>query len=211
MNVLCAHKVKEYHITKGGVNVFCPKCGAQIPDGTSFCTSCGNQIGGQAPQQAYQQPVYQQPAPRPAKQHVQQEFTSKGIIATFLSNLTDPRCWGIPQFIALGASFLYFVAMIMPYVSVSGFGNSSSSYFSAGASSVIPAIFLLIGVCCVAFTKNGVMMSGIGLVAFFHTLFGGAAVSSAVSLSVGFVFMLLASIAMLGAGVFQLVLELQNK
>ena len=202
--------------------MFCPKCGAQVQDGNTFCTSCGNQFAQQAApqpapqqqyqqpyQQQYQQPVYQQPAPRPPKPVLpQQPFTSKGIINTFLANLTNPRCWGIPQFIAFGASFLYFIAMIMPYVS--GYG-SSSSYFSAGASSVIPAIFLLLGVCSVAITKNGVMMSGIGLVAFFHTLFGGASVASAISLSVGFVFMLLASIAMLGAGAFQLFFDFKKQ
>ena len=212
--------------------MFCPKCGAQLPDGTTFCTSCGQPLAQQAApqQQAYQQPQYQQPQPQQYQQPYQpqyqqqyqqpqyqqpqpyqplptQPFTSDGILKTFLHNLTNPKSWGVPQFIALGASFLYFMAMIMPYVS---YGSNSSSYFSAGASSVIPAIFLILGVCSVAFTKNGIMMCGIGLVAFFRTLFGGASVASSISLSVGFVFMLLASIACVGAGVFQFILEKKN-
>jgi uncharacterized membrane protein YvbJ len=42
---------------------FCTSCGAQIPDGTKFCPSCGAaQEAAQPVQQpVYQQPVYQQP------------------------------------------------------------------------------------------------------------------------------------------------------
>jgi uncharacterized protein YbjQ (UPF0145 family) len=29
--------------------VFCPKCGAQLPEGTKFCTNCGATIGSQSP------------------------------------------------------------------------------------------------------------------------------------------------------------------
>ena len=39
--------------------MFCPNCGAQIPDGTKFCTSCGASL--EATQQPQQQPQYQQP------------------------------------------------------------------------------------------------------------------------------------------------------
>ena len=39
--------------------MFCPNCGAQIPDGTKFCTSCGASL--EAAQQPQQQPQYQQP------------------------------------------------------------------------------------------------------------------------------------------------------
>lgn len=52
--------------------MFCTKCGAQMPDGASFCTSCGSPLNStqpvqqpagqyQQPVQQYQQPVYQQP------------------------------------------------------------------------------------------------------------------------------------------------------
>ena len=47
--------------------MFCPNCGAQIPDGSKFCGNCGARLDGaaQAPQQsAYQQPqAAQQAAP----------------------------------------------------------------------------------------------------------------------------------------------------
>ena len=45
--------------------MFCPNCGAQLPDGAQFCANCGAQLGSapSAPptQQSVQQPAYQQP------------------------------------------------------------------------------------------------------------------------------------------------------
>ncbi len=43
---------------------FCAKCGTQVPDGTTFCPSCGGPIAGSTdPNQAAQQ--YQQPYQQP--------------------------------------------------------------------------------------------------------------------------------------------------
>lgn len=43
---------------------FCPKCGANIPDGTRFCSACGTQIGAAPnPQQSYTQQPYQAQQP----------------------------------------------------------------------------------------------------------------------------------------------------
>lgn len=73
---------------------FCTKCGTQIPDGSTFCTSCGAPIGAAAqaaqaaqttpppapapmPQQQYQQ--YQQPAPMPNIYDHTAEFDPKDI------------------------------------------------------------------------------------------------------------------------------------
>ena len=35
----------------------CPKCGAQLPDGTAFCNICGASLAGGAPQPGVQNPV----------------------------------------------------------------------------------------------------------------------------------------------------------
>ena len=35
----------------------CPKCGAQLPDGTAFCSVCGASMAGDAPQPGAQNPV----------------------------------------------------------------------------------------------------------------------------------------------------------
>lgn len=53
--------------------MYCPKCGAQIPDGSTFCTSCGARVGGaedQAEPVAF--PVEDAPASAPAGQHAPQ-------------------------------------------------------------------------------------------------------------------------------------------
>lgn len=56
--------------------MFCPNCGAQVPDGSAFCGSCGARLGG-APQ-APQQSVYQQAPQQTAKQ---KKKISKGKVA----------------------------------------------------------------------------------------------------------------------------------
>ena len=51
---------------------FCTNCGAQNPDGTKFCTSCGTPIVQAAPvEQPVQEPVYQQPVQQPQYQQPQ--------------------------------------------------------------------------------------------------------------------------------------------
>ena len=56
--------------------MFCPNCGAQVPDGSAFCGSCGARLGG-APQ-APQQSVYQQAPQQTAKP---KKKISKGKVA----------------------------------------------------------------------------------------------------------------------------------
>ena len=34
----------EYYITKEKIKMFCSKCGKQIADNSSFCTSCGSKV-----------------------------------------------------------------------------------------------------------------------------------------------------------------------
>lgn len=53
--------------------MYCTKCGAQIPDGSTFCTSCGTRVGAaedQAEPVAF--PVGDAPATAPAGQHAPQ-------------------------------------------------------------------------------------------------------------------------------------------
>lgn len=69
------------------MNMICPNCGTQLPDGSAFCGNCGSAMsappvvdqGWQQPaQQQYQQPTYQpQPGygqPQPNQQPAQQAW-----------------------------------------------------------------------------------------------------------------------------------------
>ena len=86
--------------------MFCPNCGAQLPDDSAFCENCGVRLGGAAPQpqqpayQQPQQPVYQQAqyqsAQQPQKKNVvKYAAIGAAVVALFLigravvSNLLD--------------------------------------------------------------------------------------------------------------------------
>ena len=43
--------------------MICPKCGAPLPDNSTFCTNCGTSIAQAAPMYAPAQPMYSAPAP----------------------------------------------------------------------------------------------------------------------------------------------------
>ena len=64
--------------------MFCQYCGAQIPDGSAFCSACGaKQQVVQQPQQTYQQPASQDFAPAGAgypAQPVQQQAPADGFM-----------------------------------------------------------------------------------------------------------------------------------
>jgi TM2 domain-containing membrane protein YozV len=45
--------------------MYCPRCGSQIPDGSKFCPSCGNNLEGTPPPVYPGVPSYGQPVPQP--------------------------------------------------------------------------------------------------------------------------------------------------
>ncbi|WP_455137241.1 zinc ribbon domain-containing protein [Thermophilibacter sp.] len=50
--------------------MFCPNCGAQVPDGSKFCTSCGSTLGAAAPAPAPAPAPTPAPAPAPSDQQL---------------------------------------------------------------------------------------------------------------------------------------------
>lgn len=48
--------------------MFCSNCGAQLPDGSAFCSECGQHLVQAQPQQPLQQPIQQFTQPMPAYQ-----------------------------------------------------------------------------------------------------------------------------------------------
>ena len=66
--------------------MFCPKCGAQLPDGSVFCSACGTQIAQQvAPQVEQAASAVQQAAP--AAKPVSIDFTKINILGAVLTVL----------------------------------------------------------------------------------------------------------------------------
>lgn len=46
---------------------FCPRCGAQLPDGATFCAQCGQPLTPVTPNPGYYSAPAPQPAPAPKK------------------------------------------------------------------------------------------------------------------------------------------------
>ena len=88
--------------------MFCPKCGAKLPDGASFCTSCGATLGGVSSQPAYTQPQYAQSQPQyaPAQPAYAQPQYAQTPYAP--QALPDPRRAGSP--LLLIAAILFTLA-----------------------------------------------------------------------------------------------------
>ena len=83
--------------------MFCNKCGAQLPDGVSFCSRCGApRVQAQAP---YQQPLYPPPGgfvPPPGEKGKATASMVLGIVAVVL-------CW---------AGWFCFVSLVMAIVAI---------------------------------------------------------------------------------------------
>lgn len=182
---------------KRGSIMFCPKCGAQVPDGSPFCSSCGAQMGQQ--QQA------------PTNQggmnfsQIGNQFNPGDMMNDFKKNVTDFKSFGIPQFVALGGAVLFIVGMILPYMSVGIWGvKASASFFSSGAFHWLLGIVIALAGAFTAITKKGIPMIAAGAVAILFWLIEMIVNSTPLaSWGVGFYFMLIAAIAICVGGVLQ--------
>lgn len=119
--------------------MFCPKCGAQNPDGAMFCASCGNKFAApvtQAPapqmQQNFAQPQMQpgQQANRAFYATPQRGFATMGASAA-LSPVFD---YG-----SIAAAILGIVAFFLPVLTVSV--TASVLGFGSGSLNVNPSCF----------------------------------------------------------------------
>ena len=186
---------------KRGSNMFCPKCGAQNPDGSPFCASCGAQMGqAQQPQQ-------------PMNQSNNfggnsNGFNPQNMVNDFKSNITDIKSFGIPQFVALGGAVVLLISMFLPYLKVTVFGLSkSANFFDGGAFHWILGILIALCSAFLAVTKKGLNMliAGGAAVLFFifEWIFQFKDTLGVVSKGAGFYIMLLACLAIAVGGVLQ--------
>ena len=112
--------------------MFCPHCGAQQPDGATFCGNCGQSMAAapQNTQQAPAQPQYQQAPVQPAAQPQYQQqaqpvgfgtsapaqhgFGNSG--AGVKNSLTAATGFGKRSLAMLGGSVAAFICMFQPWI-----------------------------------------------------------------------------------------------
>lgn len=182
--------------------MFCPKCGAQNPDGSPFCASCGAQLNAQqqAPQQMNQ---------FGGKPSAGGGFNPQAMLDDFKKNVTDVKSFAISQFITLGGCLLFIISMFLPYLTVKVFGLSSSvSFMSSGAFHWLLAFVIVLGTAFLAIAKQGLPMLIGGGVAFVFAILEGIGNHTALaSFGIGFYLMLIAGAAMTAGGVMQFLAE----
>ena len=195
--------------------MFCPHCGAQLPDGTAFCTSCGKPTAQQAPdQQAFQQQPYQQPNQQPYQQPTggsgspMDDFNPKMLFERVKENVKNPAGLGTPVYVALGGALLFFISLFLPYISAKGFSIVSASFVSSGFLHILLAFIFILLVDFTGFAGKGLPMICAGGLMLLFTIFEAIGNSSSyTSFSVGFVFMLIGSLAAVGGGVWKFLNE----
>ena len=121
------------------MSFFCKNCGTQLEDGTQFCTNCGAQTtpAYQQPQQAYQQPSYQQ---QPYQQPVYQQ--------QYYQQPEPPKSSGIAICAFIFAFIFAPVGLILGIIGLAK-KNAGSKGLSVAAV-VISGVISLIGVVSVA-------------------------------------------------------------
>ena len=99
--------------------MFCPKCGASLPDGSQFCGKCGNKIEGAAKPAPVQQPVARHASG--AKYSAGHAATSVKAPAASLGSLN------IRNIIAAIGAILVVAGFMQPWVKMTSLATSGSS------------------------------------------------------------------------------------
>ena len=150
--------------------MFCPKCGAQNPDGSPFCASCGAQLNAAQPQQPVNQGGFGQPAGKSGGNGF--NFNPQDLMDDFKKNIGDFKSFGIPQYIVLGGAVLLIISIFLPFISGSFLGVTiSASLLKGGALHWILAIVIALCSGFVAVTKQGLPMLIQGGIAFLYAVF----------------------------------------
>ena len=209
--------VKKYSSInmKRGSIMFCPKCGTQVPDGSPFCSSCGAPLGQQ--QAPMNQGGFGQPTGNAGGSYNQMDFKPANLLNDFKRTFSEKK-FEVQQFIAFGGVALLFITLFLPfftasstyksYIAVSG---GSDSLFSTGFAHWFFLLFLVIpaGFFFAACKRYlGVIAAGgVALLDFIieWATFGkykGIDLSAFLSKGVGFWFLMICTLAILGAGIW---------
>ena len=188
--------------------MFCPKCGAQNPDGSPFCASCGAQMA--QPQQP-QQPMNQGFGnPNGGAGNNNLKFDPQEMVNDFTKNIKAIPELGIPSFVMLGGAVLFFISLLLPYYKVLGI---SVNLFDGGALHWLLALVIFACTLFVAVTKQTLPMliqGGVAIVYFiFEWIFQSpdksvsVYVKSVTSHGAGFYIMLISALAIAAGAVLK--------
>ena len=197
--------------------MFCPKCGAQVPDGSPFCASCGAQLG----QQQAQQPMNQGGFGNPMGNAIGNAFKStdlnpKNMLNDFVAFFKKPTIT-IQQIIAWAGALLLFISTFLPDYSYKYRGVKLLSYnIWNGRAAFYWLFFLLFFLAAIFFSiaKRDICVLAVGAASVLWSLLNiiFLNVSDAEKLiygstveltrSVGCWLLLLSSLAILGAGIW---------
>ena len=207
---------------KRGSIMFCPKCGAQVPDGSPFCSACGAPMGQQAAAMNQGNVGMQQAYSAPVPTVKQTDFNSSSLIKDFAATFKSKN-FKIPMFIAWGGAFLMLITLFLPFfsskVSVYGFSVStgvSKSLFGCGFVHWHFLIWVIIGSVFFVTAKRYIAViiaGGIAIIQFFVELitfdkicaFGESTTESSLKAGVGVYFLIISALAIIGAGIWGLV------
>lgn len=134
--------------------MFCPKCGAQLEDGSVFCGNCGTKI---SPEDAAATAV---PAEKP-------------LVSFAVGKMNFRIVKGNIDFIGCIAAIVAFIALFLPYVTVSAniFGMKEKQSLNFFSGTTTNAVFITIVILCFLATavfglKRIAMSAGYATLAF---------------------------------------------
>lgn len=205
---------------KRGSIMFCPKCGAQVPDGSPFCSACGAPMGQQAAPMNQPMGGMQQSFVPQGPTVKQTDFNSSSLIKDFAATFKSKN-FKIPMFIAWGGAFLMLITLFLPFFSTkaSVYGVTikgiSKSLFGSGFVHWHFLIWVILGSFFLVTAKRyiGVIVAGgiaaiqfiVELITFDKVVAMGESTTAKFSTGVGVWFLLISSLAILAAGIWGLV------
>ena len=181
--------------------MFCPKCGAQVPDGSPFCSSCGAQMGQQ---QAPTNQGFSNPGNAFNNAFKSADLNPKSMIDDFVAFFKKPS-FTIQQIIAWAGALLLFISTFLPHHK-SSFIYISESYNLWSGRGAFYWLFFLIFVLATFFfatIKRHICVLAVGAACVFWSFLDIVTTSGiTISKSIGVWFIFISSVAILVAGIW---------
>ena len=190
---------------KRGSIMFCPKCGAQVPDGSPFCASCGAQLGQQ--QAPTNQGGFGQSTGNAGGNKLPFDLNPANMIQDFIAFFKKPSAT-IQQIIGWAAALLMLISTFLPnykysfsslYTSVSVGGNLWETRHAVYSIALL--LFILLAIFFVTI-KNHICVIAVGGLTFLWWIIDIATKTALFSTGIGLWIFFITSLAIIGAGVW---------